>query len=317
LAVSVSIALLLWLANSNGAFDWHSKRDVSERTAQTLPVAPGNASSKPNGNQAEAVAPLKDAPLPQPDLPLTDVAAALRSAAVEGNSPAACRLAMELLRCRQHQRDLRAAGELAKLGGERAVDRDLQAKIDIELRAIDDRIKRDRVVCQGAGELRDEPWQLLLGAAQSGHVPSMSKFAVSSAVREENGRGEWSPDAIAAYRTFSLTYLTRASEAGDVAATEKLGFELMALGTGTRAVPFDPVRGLAYLKALLASASPAYRAELAPKVDTAILYAGLQPQQISAAESLAITILPPSFPKDGEGRIVAPKESPDNNFGCQ
>jgi hypothetical protein len=309
--IAAMAAIALWVARSDPEFTADSTRGTQGSSSLAE-----NSSMRPRGNRAGLAAQPGEAPLPPPNLPLREIAPALRSAAAEGSPAAACRLAMEVLRCRQHRIDLSGIEQLRKIKDQRGLDGETAARIDQGLREIDDRISRDRAVCQGAGELRDEPWQLLLNAAQGGHVPSMSRFAISAAVRDDRGRGEWNPDALAAYRTFALPYLTRASESGDVAATEKLGFELMAQGSGTRAIPFDPVRGLAYLKALLAIASPAYRAELSPKIDTATAYAGLQPPQIAAAESLAASILPPAFAGNAPGRADAPKDGPENNFGC-
>jgi hypothetical protein len=309
--VAITLAIGWWVARSDHALgtDWI-------RSAKEAPSAGENSSIRSRGNQADLAVRPNEPPLPGPNLPLGEIAPALRSAAAEGSPAAACRLAMEVLRCRQHRVDLRGIEELRKIKDQRGLDGETAARIEQGLREIDDRIARDRAVCQGAAELRDEPWQLLLNAAQGGHVPSMAKFALSSAVRDDKGRGEWNPDALAAYRTFAFPYLTRASESGDVAATEKLGFELMAQGSGTRAIPRDPVRGLAYLKALLAVASAAYRAELSPKIDTAVAYAGVQPPQLAAAEALAKSILPPAFAGNAEGRVDSPKDNPENNFGC-
>ena len=72
----------------------------------------------------------------------------------------------------------------------------------------------------------------------------MARFASRGAIHDGPERGVWDLDAIGAYREHAFTFLQRGVKEGDAASIERLGTEQMTPGIGTRAVPFDPVRGL-------------------------------------------------------------------------
>jgi hypothetical protein len=138
----------------------------------------------------------------------------------------------------------------------------------------------------------------------------MINFATAPITYDRNE--EWSADALAAYRTFALPFLTTAAAAGNPTAIEKLGFEYLAPGAGTRAVPFDPVRGLAYLKALSRLES---RGALRQRAEAAAKAANMTVEQVAEAGNLSLTILPSSAFQNLDRRSDT-SVSPLNHFGC-
>ncbi|HEX4333293.1 MAG TPA: hypothetical protein VH040_14215 [Usitatibacter sp.] len=168
-------------------------------------------------------------------------------------------------------------------------------------------------VCQDAPQTGDVPWRLLLSAAQSGHVPSMTRFVTSGATHSGI---EWDVEALAAYRTFAMPFLSQAAAAGDVSAIETLGKEHLETSHGTRAVPFDPVRGRAYLMALYQSAAPGYRERLKNEIENGTRSARLDDAEVRAADAMAPTLLPPNLARNAAGEIEKPDAKADGVSGC-
>jgi len=281
---------------------------VDSMPATSAPMKTEHSDGVRNGG-AESL-PRTGARLPPPNAPLREIQASLRAAAAQGDETAGCRLAMELLRCVQYNRDLRMTGQIDALR-KRGVLQQAAGEANAKLSAVQRRIEANAPVCAGVStESGAEPWRLLLEGARAGHVPSMINFATAPLTYDRNE--EWSADALAAYRTFALPFLTTAAAAGNAAAIEKLGFEYLAPGAGTRAVPFDPVRGLAYLKALSALES---RGGLRQRAEAAAKAANMTVEQVAEADVLSSTILPSSAVQNLGHRSEA-SASPLNHFGC-
>ncbi len=187
-------------------------------------------------------------------------------------------------------------------------------RVQVEISAMRARIARDDPVCDGVdANAEKDAWRPLFEAARAGHVPSMTLFATSRLVRDPQWRGAADMEAIAQYRTYALPFLQQAAAAGDVIAIEQLGAEQLAPGGGTRAIPYDPSRGFAYLAALSARAAPEYRQHLADEMADA--RARLTPAEIAAADALVPTILPAAIADRHD--LVRPEHGPDDDFGCR
>jgi hypothetical protein len=255
--------------------------------------------------------------LPPPNAPLAQVFDSLRAAAAHGNAAAACRLAMEIQRCGALAYQVEGLQQIKRvpisellLKGKFA---ESFARAVAEMRT---KVDNDTPVCEGMPAPEVAPWRLLLDAGLQGHVPSMARFASGSTLREAKGRGEWDLDAYGAYRAYALIFLRRAAEEGDAASIERLGVEHLTPGFGTRAIPYDPVRGLAYLKALSARASSSYRKQLDETADGLAAKARMSSADVAAAATLAATVLPQGALTRLAG-IAKPAHGPDDDFGCR
>lgn len=200
---------------------------------------------------------------------------------------AACRLAMELLRCTTVARSNLLAAREARADDPKCAT--LPAEVP--------------------------PWKLLLQAAGHGHVPSMTQFANGNAIGIRSSLALWDVEAVAEYREHAYAFLVRAAEAGDGAAVARLARELLAPGLGTRAVPYDPVRGLAYAKVLARHADGDWRERI-----EGIILADREPTPISLAdraraEALSRTILPAAAEAKLE-QWSPLRESADAGWGC-
>ena len=293
-------------------------------TSGALMPVQEHAPTVANGAVAKDVAParvtaLGKAParmlaLPPANAPLASVLPALREAGMRGDGAAACRYAMEVTRCAQHARDVESEQSMRQfLEGEKGIPPQKREEIDRLMAQMRARIERDTPVCKGVPpeELKGA-WRVLFAAARDGHVASMARFATTPQLLGTGGRLDFDEEALAAYRTYGLRFLEDSARAGDIAAIEKLGRDSLEPGSGTRAVPYDPVKGIAYLDALAAHAAPAYRDELSRHVEGAIAAQGIRAQDVKAGEALAATILP-AWTRDDYPK---PRFEPEDGFGC-
>jgi len=261
-----------------------------------------------------AASPARRLVLPPVNAPLAPVLPALREAGLRGDGPAACRYAMEVTRCAQHARDVEGEQSMRQfLDREKGIPPEKREQIDRLMAGMRARIARDAPVCRDVPpeELKGA-WRVLFAAARDGHVPSMARFATASQLLGSSARAEFDEEALAAYRTYGLRFLEAAARAGDIAAIEKLGRDSLEPGGGTRAVPYDPVKGIAYLKALAAHAAPAYRDELSGYVDNSVAVQGIRAEDVQAADALARTIIPAWLRDD----YPKPRFEPEDGFGC-
>ena len=145
------------------------------------------------------------------------------------------------------------------------------------------------------------PWKLLLDAARRGHVPSMARFAASQAVGPTGSLAEYDLESIAAYRAYGYEFLQKAAASGDGEAILKLSRELIAGGRGTRTVPRDVVRGLAYAQVLLRRADPNVRERIQQGLQNGLDGPPPTHEDWAAAEPLSRTILSPAAEARLEG----------------
>jgi hypothetical protein len=218
------------------------------------------------------------------------------------------------MRCAQNAREVESEKSMRQwLERETAIPPEKREQIDRLMTDLRAHIARDVPVCRGVPpeELKGA-WRVLFAAARDGHLPSMARFATTPQLLGYGARAELDEEALAAYRTYGLRFLEESARAGDIAAIEKLGRESLEPGRGTRAVPYDPVKGIAYLEALAAHAAPAYRDELSRYVENSIAAQGIRAEDVQAGEALAATILP-AWPRDDYPK---PRLDPEDGFGC-
>lgn len=309
LVAAIALAIIAMLALG---LLWLDKAGSSHAAARAHPVAMKSASPAASG-----AAPRDASPLPPPNAPLAQVFEPLRAAAARGNGAAACRLAMEIQRCAAHAYDVEGLESIKRVPASQLLLKgrfaELFTSAMAQLRA---KIGADAPVCEGVPASDVRPWRLLLDAALQGHVPSMARFASRESLRDAKGRGEWDLDAYGAYRAYAFDFLRRAAGEGDAASIERLGVEHLTRGAGTRAIPFDPVRGLAYLRALSARATTEYRKRLEDTAQSLAASARMTPADIAAADTLAATVLPPEVLARLDG-IANPVHGPEDDFGCR
>lgn len=243
-----SLPLVATLAAGGGlagwyALDLYNARTPMETRTQEPPTATPGSPTLP--------APADSGPLPPLETPVREVLASLQSRADAGEVRAACRVGMELSRCRTvrlfrsiqefDERRLRAA----KPGSN-------------EFMAIRDSIEAqkkshatERKACEGVtDDVLDSAWRYLLRAAQAGHVPSISHFLVApplpeSAIEDLEG--------YKAYRDHAPAFFERAIAAGDVAAAY-VAYTQWSHGRGIRGGKVyerDPQRALTFAYLLL------------------------------------------------------------------
>lgn len=155
------------------------------------------------------------------------------------------------------------------------------------------------------------PWRTLLDSARRGHVPSMTRF-VMVALPTRYNEDSWDLEAAAAYRDHAFAFLTRAAEAGDGTAVRKLAQEHLSPGFGTRAVPYDRVRGLAYARLLLRLADPNWRSRLDREMMNDVT---VEAEEVARADALAPTLLPPVAMTRLQGWSPA-RDFAELGYGC-
>lgn len=293
-ALALAIVAMIAIVALREAPADHTKMPPPRQTSPATPPA----------RHADAWQPAT--PLPPPDAPMSAALPLLRAAAMNGNPAASCRLAIELHRCAGAESLQSRIAELDRLPAKAAtvvLVAKRRADLVAKLKACDTMPPSDLA-----------PWKLMLDAALGGHVPSMARFG--SRVLSRSSSGEWDLDAIGAYRDHAYDFLRRAAEAGDVEAIQDLGFELMSYSVGTRAIPFEPVRGLAYVKALSAHAAPPYRQFLESRALELGRIARMSDADIARAEADAATVLPAAALARLDG-VARPQHDEQDNFGCE
>jgi len=202
---------------------------------------------------------------------------------------ASCRLAMELSRCERARIHLRFVPAAARAWQEDASCNDVRS---------------------------DAPsWKLLLEAAKRGHVPSMARFGSGAVILRGGSVEEYDLEALAEWRAHAYDFLQRAAAAGEGDAIARLARELAEGGRGTRAVPYDPVRGLAYGLVLMRHAEPT----AASRVESNLREGGFGPPPRSedwkAAEALSRTLVSPAAEARLEGWTPT-RYDRANDYGC-
>lgn len=225
--------------------------DVSKRKP-----APASAAPPPRSLREVGPASLDRTLLPPPDTPVKTVVEQLKKDADASVPTAACRMGMELARCRQAMISTSIRNrELSMIQG-------LPPQSDEAIRrraAADEMLKgyaKDVELCEGiTPEMTDSSWVYLLRSAQAGNIAAMTQFAVSPPLPDDNIVGN--VEGWAAYRDFAPQFLRRAIEAGDVRALYSAFFQsAIGLGPGGSVLEKDPYRALVYASALMPLVDP-------------------------------------------------------------
>jgi hypothetical protein len=236
-----------------------SSSEPPPRNGGAPSTSPANLSQE-NGDQSKAQSattlravtqPAAPLPLPPRNTPLVQIYESLAMRAKAGDPQAACRLAVELDRCRPSRLSAltqflkKRESEIAALppeGAEAATKRKYYA-------AGVPFVKEQLAICSGFEDRAAIPaWQYLYSAASSGHVPSMARFVISPPLDLENLTVE--PDGWRTYRESASLFLRQAADAGDRRAVGRLAAEysgtVPALG-GAQIVDEDTYQAAKYV----------------------------------------------------------------------
>jgi len=224
--------------------------------------------------------------LPPVDTPLKEVVDELEARAARGDNEAACRLSMDLAKCRMlpEARDL-AARELATAARAEpgSIEEGYAARRVSQLQLT---VASGEALCAGLDSKRSaQAWRYLLQAANGGHVDSMLRFAIQPPLSESSFALDI--EGWAAYRDHAIPLLERAASLGSSLAVYHLyrGYSGMSMPAGIEAARVDPVRAYAYLVLLHRGAAPKEQARIAVRLDQ--LRAALTPEQFGAAQTVA------------------------------
>jgi len=213
--------------------------DFSRPRIATPPEPAAGHAPRPGAGETRAITPRIDAkgdtrtnaadPLPPLDAPVATILASLEARARAGDARAACRVAMEKVRC---HRVLTLPTNARKSTPE-----------------IEARIERDRGLCNGVEVAHTEDaWRYLSQAALAGNVAAMSLFVRDPQLSErspiETAEG-W-----LVYRDYAARFLASAVEGGDTMALWYAWFTsatgLSTVGRPQEVFPKDPYRALVY-----------------------------------------------------------------------
>lgn len=234
LAVAVAAMVVLRAESPRGNGD--AKRQTPESRAVASPDKPFSLPSGAPGEQPTR------APLPAVDAPLAVILEPLAVRADAGDSRAACRLAMELIRCSAQVFNVPVAGYT-----DTAAELAMEAKGDIEAA---DRIAlaelerlRLQAECRDVPDtLKDRGGHYLAQAARAGEPEAMVRYA-DVQHWPMDGRGIYSDPEFDRWRRDASAMLHRAFAAGVPEAPFYLliGYQADAGGLSTL-IPDDPVR---------------------------------------------------------------------------
>jgi hypothetical protein len=153
--------------------------------------------------------------LPPPDVPLRLAYENLKVEADSGSVSAQCRLSFELNRCHQlatTKSQVEALINSAARSNEAASP---------QVGYADSILKRNEEICEGfTAKSDDTAWRYLLAAADSGHVPSMLRFALQPPLDEVNFARDL--EGWEAYRANAGRLLLRAAASGSPEAAYNL-----------------------------------------------------------------------------------------------
>ncbi len=175
----------------------------------------------PHGDAGGALAAPPVPALPPHDVPLAQISDELEERARAGDRRAACRLAVDLIRC-QELPQMRSMSTMMErsLASDETDPTNSGFRIDFLART-QNRIETLEPMCAGIGEddaRRGFDW--LLRAAELGHVPSMAEFARRPAVPFQSYLGEL--ERLRLYRERAPEMAQRALAAGDVSLLSEL-----------------------------------------------------------------------------------------------
>ena len=231
---------------------WWLKASPTEVSRPDSVPAPAAASPTPAGETPRTSAAPRSrsarvAPLPPPGTPLSDIIGPLQARADAGDSLAACRLAMELLRCQHlaHSLQYIPADDrpidvvLAERGRLEAAD----AFAELEIRRV-----RLGQHCEAVDPaLLAQAPTYLAQAARAGEPEAMVRYATGAQHGILGGHGFVRGPAFDQWRRESPAMLLRAVQAGRLDAVNLLGYAYRSDGEPFAGlVPDDPVQGHAW-----------------------------------------------------------------------
>ncbi len=239
-------------------------------------------------------------PLPPTNTPVIEVLDQLEAEASKGNARAACRLSMDLTRCRMlpEMREIAlhevtaAARESSGSSSEAA-----SARRILQLHAF---IRSSEDLCVGLEPARtDHAWQYLLQAAQAGHVDSMLRFAIRPPLSETYFSRDI--EGWTAYREQAIPLLERAASEGSSLAVYHLyrAYSGMSMPGGIEVENSDPARAYAALVLLQRSATPIESTRMVERLDR--LRGALSAEQYRRAQEFASTLGARGFARRSEG----------------
>lgn len=234
LLAALAAAAMVWMqyqpSRTPATSPWTNEASGPEIVVADSPTPPGNISNH---------GPVRAA-LPPPNAPLATILAPLVERADAGDARAACRLAMELIRCDflrtsmvfladpKFELDLEARGKL-----------DTADQVALGNLARIEHLQECRVV---PGELQDRAGHYLSQAARAGVPEAMVRYAEGH-YWPADGRGVFSDPAFDQWRQEAPAILQRAFEAGVPEATASLmtAYQWDTFGVGAL-IPKDPVK---------------------------------------------------------------------------
>jgi hypothetical protein len=211
-----TLALIALLVAAASVFSLREESPTGRTDQQTTVSAP---QPEANGGGATAAANSigktrpKRLALPPVDAPLATIIEPLAARADAGDTKAACRLAMELIRCRNVQ-ELQAAGSV----GNAALEIELEAKGDLDNadRIAQAQLDQARLAQECAAvpaQLQDRGPHYLGQAARAGEPEAMVRYA-DSQFWPLDGRGIYSDPEFERWRRDAPAMLNRAFAAG-------------------------------------------------------------------------------------------------------
>ncbi len=243
----LAVAGIWWLRSERPSAIGEAPADIASN------ASPANAAMPAQGDAPATPAANSPAPLPPQDAPLAQIIGPLQQRADRGDRKAACRLAMELLRCNyvafsagiQTNDGLDYEAKLLREGKIAAADAAASRELHQLERLIDCRAVPEALKARGA--------HYLVQAARAGEPEAMLRYADGQYWRAD-GRGVLSDPGFDAWRREAPVMLQRALEAGYPDAAFYLHIAYASdLGFMVSLVEDDPEKALAahYLHTLL------------------------------------------------------------------
>jgi len=215
-------------------------------------------SSSPAASQATTSSPrpISLVVLPPEGVPAAKVIAELRAAADHGNPSAGCRVAAEIIHCRDVRQQL---GELQAMEADLAKSRNPQdsALLSKQLENLTNTLRPQQASCEGVSDLDyGQSWRYLWQAAQAGNVAAMSKFVRDPGLSYDEPAA--AAEGWASYQSAAPQLLWQAIQGGDVMALYQGWFSAASgLSAGGKGVfPRDPYTALVYGNAVLPLVDP-------------------------------------------------------------
>jgi hypothetical protein len=252
----------------------HLPGSTRSEATSVAPPSPAPAQAAPVDRTARPALPSE--PLPPADVPISDVATLLQSRADAGDSLAACRLALELLRCDQIDASLSKFDD-----SERALQGMESAGMLEHAKGLADQlswqIAREKECRALPPDLRGKSAHYLTQAARAGEPEAMLHYAEAAHLGNLEGLALYRAAEFDAWRRDAPGMLHRALQAGRGEAVQMLRLAYQGdYGPLSSLFENDPVEAQAYLLMFTRMVGGT------EQIDTA-----LDPQQLARARELA------------------------------